>query len=227
MNKPTQHLKFAVLASDSAAMVFERGELKIRLIRVNRPPYFKNHWGLPGGLLKPSETAEEAALRHLWVKGGLKMPYLEQLYTFSRVNRDPRGRVVAVAYLGLGHTSTIRENKKVEKEHEAKWWGLKELPRLAYDHEEVIGAAVRRLRAKLKYTNIAQALLPEEFTLTDLQTLYEKVLGAKLDRRNFRKKFMALGLITSSGKSLRGAANRPASLWRFKSRRLQPVEIMQ
>lgn len=226
MKKPTPKLKFAVLAADTALFTFENKELLVRLIKVDRPPYYANHWGLPGGLIDPKETADRAAWRHLWGKGGVKNAYLEQLYTFSGIHRDPRGRVVAVAYLGLGQEAKLKYKKDSDQKYEACWFSVKELPHLAYDHAEVIKFAFERLKSKLTYTNIAFTLMPKRFTLTELQNLYEKILHKRLDRRNFRKKILSLRILLPVKEELRGLANRPAALYRFKSDKLKLVEII-
>lgn len=222
MDKAPHKLKFAIIATDTVLFTVEGRELKALLMRVRRPPHYINHWGAPGGLIHPKENADEAARRHLWIKGGVRNVYLEQLYTFSRVDRDPRGRVVSVAYLALTPDGGLRTKTK----EEVKWFPVNKLPRMAYDHKEIIARAVRRLKAKLGYTNIAFALLPDEFTLSELQRIYEVVLERKLDKRNFRKKFFALKLLTALEKKKRGGANRPAGLYRFAEKKLKIVEVL-
>ena len=221
--KPPHKLKFAVLATDTVLFTFDKGLLKVLLMKVNRPPFFKNHWGAPGGLIHPKETAEQSAKRHIRAKGGIaRVALTEQLYTFSRVNRDPRGRVVSVAYLALMPSTDM----PAKLPNGVLWFSVKKLPRLAYDHAEVIAQAIARLRAKLAYTNIAFALLPNEFTLGELQRLYETILGRKLDKRNFQKKFLQLQLIRKTGKKRHMGRSRPAELWRFVEQKQKEVEIL-
>lgn len=227
MVNKNKKLKFAVLAADTALFIFDQKELWVRLIRVNRPPYFTNCRGLPGGLIDPKETADEAAKRHLWEKGGVKNTnFLDQLYTFSALNRDPRGRVIAVAYLGLGYKKHILIAENNDKEFNAQWFSVNRLPKLAYDHKEIIRVAVERIRAKLGYTNIASVLLPDEFTLGELQVLYEKILNHKLDKRNFRKKILKLKLLIATARQKRGIPSRPAVLYKFRDRKIKIVEIL-
>lgn len=226
MEKRPKNLRFAVLATDTAIFRFANEKLLIRLIKVNRPPHFSNLWGLPGGLIDPKETADEAARRHSWEKGGIKNMYFEQLYTFSGIGRDPRGRVVAVAYLAIDKSKDINYNLGSASEYSPDWFSIKKLPRLAYDHKEIIKAALERLQAKLSYTNIAFTLLPNEFTFGELQNLYETILRRQFDRRNFRKKFLSLDLIRPVKKERRGAPNRPAALYRFRKLSLTMAKIV-
>jgi len=222
MKKPTPKLRFAVLATDVAIFTLEDEELKVLLIRVHRPPFFINKWGLPGGLIRPQETAEQAAKRILRTKGGVGNTYLEQLYTFSGVKRDPRGRVVSVAYLALIAPHQIKHHN----ESEIQWISVDKLPRLAYDHNEIVEVAVERLKAKLEYTNIVCNLLAREFALSDLQRVYEVILRRKIDKRNFRKKILALKVVKRLRKKRRGEANRPAELYVCRNKKPQIIEIL-
>lgn len=222
MEKAPKNLRFAVLATDTVLLTAHAGKVWVLLMKVDRPPYYIHHWGAPGGLIHPKETAEESAKRHLWVKGKVKNVYMEQLYTFSRVDRDPRGRVVSVAYLALIPAGKVSLDPKPE----LKWFSVEKLPTLAYDHREIIVSALGRLRAKLGYTNIARFLLADEFTLGELQNVYEVVLERKLDKRNFRKKVLALGLVEPVKKQKKGMAHRPAALFRFSEGELRIVEIL-
>lgn len=224
--KKTTTIKFAILAADTVLFIYKNNELFVRLIKVNRPPHFINAWGLPGGLLHPDETADQTAERNLWEKGGVKDAYLEQLYTFSAIDRDPRGRVVAVAYLALADHKQISANDKIASEFEPQWFSLSKLPKLAYDHRQVIAMAKERLQSKLEYTTIAINLLPESFTLSELQKLYETVLENKFDRRNFRKKILSLKIIKKTGAKQFEGAHRPAILYRFVSRSVKTLPMI-
>ncbi len=210
----TRDLKFAVLATDIAIFAIHEGILKVLLIDVNVPPFFKNTFGLPGGLIAPNETAEDSVYRHMKSKAGISVSYIEQLYTFSSIDRDPRGRVVSVAYIGLLPESAVIESLKNEK---VSWKNVKSLPHLAYDHNEVVKVATERLKAKLGYTTIAQGFLPEKFSLSELQNVYEVVLEKQFDKRNFRKKILSLGFLKKLGVQKGGVANRPADLYKFIS----------
>ena len=176
-------------------------------LRRPREPY-QGGWALPGTLLRDGEDLEEAALRILADGPGLERPrHLEQVGTFGAPGRDPRGRVVSVSYLALAP-------RPAEVRPTAAWWPVGEAPALAFDHREILGSAVQRLRAKLSYSNVAYGLLPDTFTLSELQAVYESVLDRALDKRNFRKKVQALGLVTESEGQRRGP-HRPAQLYRF------------
>lgn len=220
--KPAHKLKFAIIATDTVLFSAGQDGLKVLLMKVNRPPFYVQHWGVPGGLIRPNETADEAARRHLWDKAGAKFTHIEQLYTFSGLDRDPRGRVVSVAYLALTPTLDIiaREGNEV------CWFLVSNLPKLAYDHNEIIRTAVKRLRSKFGYTNIAAGLLANEFTLGELQRLYEMILNRKIDKRNFRKKLFQLKLVVGTKKKMRAGRSRPAELYNFMKRAPQIVNIL-
>ncbi|HJQ83916.1 MAG TPA: NUDIX hydrolase, partial [Candidatus Binatia bacterium] len=165
------------------------------------------------------ETLEAAARRHLGTQTGVRGIYLEQLYTFGSPERDPHGRVVSVAYFAL-----IADGGRGPGA-EATWRPVTRLPALAYDHAAVVRTARARLRAKLRYTNLVYGLLPARFTLGELQAMYEAILGRTLDRRNFRKKMLSLGLLRRAAGVRRGA-HRPAALYAFRRRRPMMIEIL-
>lgn len=219
-----QQFVHAILATDIVIFTIQDGKLKVLLIKMTREPYIGS-WAIPGGLIAPDESADEAALRHLRAKTNVKDVYLEQLYTFGSVNRDPRGRVVSVAYFALIPSTNI-SLKTTEDYGGIDWFPVKKLPELAYDHREIIAKAVDRLKSKLAYSTISYSLLPKEFSLSELQTVYEVILARHLDKRNFRKKILSLGLIRSTGKKRRGDANRPAELYTFKKRIPEFVDIL-
>lgn len=215
---------FAVIATDIIIFTVEGTELKTLLIQMGKKP-FGGMWAFPGGLVRPNESVLESAKRHLQEKAGIKNVYLEQLYTFGRINRDPFGRVVSVAYMALIPPKGI--SIKTTKEYEdIRWFSIKKLPPLAYDHKEMAMYALSRLRAKLEYTNIVHNLLHREFTLSDLQEMYEIILAKKLDKRNFRKKIISLGLIKKLSKKTAGTAGRPATLFTFTQRAPTIVDIL-
>lgn len=222
-----QHLRFAVLASDIALFTVREGQLLVRLIRVQRPPHFPNNPGLPGGILDEKETAEEAAKRHIVAKGKVdsEKVYLEQLYTFSEVNRDRRNRVVAVAYLALVPWEKLSPEEKEDTE-DVYWLPVRQAKNLAYDHEEMLRVAVARLRSRVHYTTLIQKLMPREFTLTELEQMYESISGVALDKRNFRKKILKLEILTPLAAKKTGGRYRPAQLYRFTSVRIDEIEIL-
>jgi len=228
-SKPTDStpMRFAVLATDIALFTVRNGELLVRLISVKRPPHFPDNIGLPGGLLAATETAKEAAVRHLETKTGIdpKKVYLEQLYTFSRVERDPRGRVVAVAYLALAPWEGLSPAEQAG-DGESWWARLSDAKKLAYDHDEILSVALERLRSRIKYTTLGSKLMPKEFTLTELERTYESVLKKDLDKRNFRKKILKAGALTELPRKKSGGRFRPAQLYRFASLEVKGAEVL-
>ena len=221
MKKTSKKYKFAVIATDVVIFALHGKELKVLLIKMKKSP-FTGRWAAPGGLIQPKETTDQAARRHLESKTGVKNVYLEQLYTFSRLDRDPFGRVVSVAYFAL--LPNMEGNLKTTKDYfDVGWFSIKKFPQLAYDHKEIIQVALERLRAKLEYTNVVYSLLPKKFTLGRLQEVYEIILGRKMDKRNFRKKFLALGLIRKTKEVSVGLQRRPARLYEFVSNK--PVNL--
>lgn len=181
---------------------------------------------LPGGRVQAGETLDDAAARELTAHSGLANLHLEQLYTFGSPERDPRGHVVSVAYLGLTPPRAATDPGPAGKYTALEWHPVAALPRLAYDHGAVVGIAAARLQAKLRYTNLAHALLDDTFTLADLQSVYETVLGRTLDRRNFRKKILALGWLRPLDRKRRGP-HRPASLYAFRDRSPREVDVLR
>ena len=222
-----EHLRFAVLATDIAIFTVRNKELLVRLIPVHRPPFFTNIKGLPGGLIDPKETAEEAVMRHTKDKAIVdpNKIYFEQLYTFSSPKRDPRGRVVAVAYIGLVPWEKLSTTEQMSME-KALWAPVAHMKALAYDHNEILDAAVKRLRSRITYTTIASKILPDEFTLTEMEEMYKSVLLSDLDKRNFRKKMLKLKILTDLKRKKIGGAHRPAELYRFSSAKIREIEVL-
>jgi 8-oxo-dGTP diphosphatase len=216
--------KYAVIATDVAIFTVENGRLKVLLMKMKKRPYL-GFWALPGGLIKLNESPQDAAKRHLYDKSGVRGVYLEQLYTFGKVNRDPFGRVVSVAYMALVPYADI-VGKVARGGIDTKLFSVESLPKLAYDHREMIKYAADRLKSKLEYTNVVYSLLPKEFTLGELQKIYEIILWRKLDKRNFRKKLLALKMVKKLRKRKVGQANRPAELFGFTSRYPQTMNML-
>lgn len=216
MKQAPAELRFAAMAVDAVVFGFRDKTLYVLVQEVNRPPHYIHIPGFPGGLIASTETAEEAVTRHLKDKVQLTSVYLEQLYTFSALLRDKRNRVISVGYVGCVVPDVMTEKTAPD----AAWVPVAQLKKLAYDHGAMYDMAIARLRGKLAYTTIAQFLLPRYFTLTELQVVYEVVLGVTLDKRNFRKKVLALGFITETGKMQEGVQNRPAALYAFTSKKL-------
>ncbi len=212
------------VAVDVVVFTINENKLKVLLLQLKQTPY-TDDWALPGGMVRLDESLDAATKRHLEEKAGVKNIYLEQLASFGEVGRDPRGRVISVAYYAL---VTLEKTKlKTSDRYSAiSWHDTQNLPTLAYDHKEIISTATERLKSKIGYTNIVYALLPEKFTLTDLQKVYEIILNKTLDKRNFRKKILSLNLVKSAGEVLTGSANRPAQLYSFTSNTPQQAQIL-
>lgn len=212
------------VAVDVAVCTVLDQSLHVLLVETRYGP-FAGWWSLPGGRVRADDSLDEAAARELAAQTGLRNVYLEQLYTFGSPQRDPQGRVVSVAYVALIATRRSPAPAADGKYARAEWRPVAALPPLAYDHATVVATAAARLRAKLAYTNLAYTLLPPAFTLGELQSVYESILGRRLDRRNFRKKVLSLGLLRALGRVRRGA-HRPAALYAFRRRRPMVVEML-
>ena len=186
-------------------------KLRLLLIRRAREP-FQGYWALPGGFISVEEDLAASAVAALERETGMTGVYLEQLYTFGRPDRDPRERVITVAYYALAPASRVQ----VRADGDVAWFALDALPALALDHQEIVALAAQRLAAKLDYSTIAFQFLPEQFSLSELQAVYEIILRERLDKRNFRKQMLALGHLEPSGAERRKGSHRPARLYRLK-----------
>lgn len=211
------------VAVDVVIFTLKEGMLQALLVQVKDGP-FAGRWAFPGGLVGAEESLDQAAERELWERTGVNEGHLEQLYTFGKPERDPTTRVVSVSYLALVPHEGITLGS-ASKYANIRWFHADRLPRLAYDHDQVGRLARQRLRAKLQYTNIVYNLLPSEFTLGELQEVYETILQRRLDRRNFRKHILALGLLKQLRKKRRGT-HRPAALYAFMKRRPMIIEMV-
>lgn len=199
---------------DLAIFTVNNHKLKVMLVQRAEPP-FLDFWSMPGGFLKIGESLEDAAYRVLLEKTGVKNVYMEQLYTFGSPDRDPRARVITVAYFALIPWENLNqpESKKIK---DLIWYSVDQFPKLAFDHREILRYAVKRLRAKASYSNIVYGLMPEHFRLSELQNMYEIIINDKLDKRNFRKRMLATGLLQETGEKDISGAHRPAMLYQFK-----------
>lgn len=199
-------------------------DLKILLVKRNIPP-FQNSWALPGGFVHIDEALEDAAKRELVEETGVRDVYLEQLYTFGDPKRDPRTRVITVAYFALINSEKVRLTAATDVS-DAQWFSVKKLPKLAFDHDTILEYALQRLRWKLEYTTVAYSLLPDSFTLTELQKVYEIVLNRQFDKRNFRKKILSLCILKDTQLMTEDVSHRPAKLYSFKKKSIEIRELL-
>lgn len=201
------------VTTDCVIFGFDEGELKVLLIERGIEP-FLGKWALPGGFINMDEDAETCSRRILKKETGLENIFMEQLYTFTSINRDPRQRVISIAHFALVRKSDYQAIAGLDTTT-VRWFGLSEVPELAFDHQEILLTAKERLKGKIKYQPIGFELLPERFTMPDLHRLYETVLQKELDRRNFRKKMLSFNILTDTGEMQRGAQNRAPKLYCF------------
>src|SRR5436190_21069785 len=210
------------LTVDCVVFGFDEGELKILLIQRGLEP-FKGRWALPGGFVRVDETVDAAARRELQEEAGLTNVFLEQLYTFGAVDRDPRERVVSVAYYAFVKLSDHRAKAATDASN-AQWFPISKGPKLAFDHAAILATALARLKGKVRYQPIGFELLPPKFTLSQLQHLYEAVLGTELDKRNFRKKVLSFGLLRPLKETQMSGRHRPAQLFHFDADKYEKLK---
>jgi 8-oxo-dGTP diphosphatase len=213
-----------LVAVDTVIFSVVDNTLKVLLIRIGGGPY-SGKWALPGGLVRVDESLDMAAERVLSEKAGVDDIYLEQLYTFGAIDRDVRGRSISTAYFALVNSDRFLP-ATIEYYSDIAWHDAACLPKMAFDHAKIVSVGTERLRNKLAYSNIAYGLLPKAFTLTDLQTVYEVILGHELDKRNFRKKILDIDLVKETGKTRQSGQSRPARLYSFTDRKPKMVEVL-
>lgn len=201
------------LTVDCVVFGVDAEDLKVLLVERDLEP-FRGRWALPGGFVHEDEEPADAARRELEEETGLSRIFLEQLYTFGAPERDPRGWVVSVAYYALVKLADQRVRAATDA-RDARWFAAGDVPPLAFDHDRILATALARLRGKVRYQPLGFELLPPKFTLTQLQRVYEKILARPLDKRNFRKKLLATGLVVELPEVERGVAHRAARLHRF------------
>lgn len=206
---------------DCVVFGYDATDLKVLLIQRKLEP-FKGRWALPGGFVQINESLEDAARRELSGETGLGELFLEQLYTFGDPKRDPRERVISVAYYALVKL-TDHALRAASDAQDVAWFPVAELPKLGFDHERIVETALRRLKAKVRYEPIGFELLPEKFTLGELQRLYETVLEQPLDKRNFRKKLLGMELLEALDEYQRDVAHRAAQFYRFNRTRYEQL----
>lgn len=209
------------VTTDCVIFGFDAGELKLLLIERGIEP-FKGKWAFPGGFLNMEENSDECARRELFEETGIENVFIEQLYTFSDVNRDPRGRVITVAYYALVKLSDYKIQAGDDAQS-AKWFPISQVPSLAFDHDRILRVALNRLRGKIRYQPIGFELLSEKFTLPELQNLYETVLEMQLDRRNFRKKILETGLLIDHQESVKGVPHKGAKYFSFDKKKYKEL----
>lgn len=199
------------VTTDCVIFGFDGQRLQVLLIERGIEPY-KGRWAFPGGFLNPDETAEQGALRELQEETGLTGAYIEQFHTYTDPNRDPRERVITIAYYALVR---IQEVKGGDDAAKAQWFALDEVPQLAFDHDRILRDAMRQIRERIHFEPIGFELLPEKFTMKELQSLYEAILDIKFDRRNFAKKMLHFELLTDLDETANPSAKREAKLFSF------------
>jgi 8-oxo-dGTP diphosphatase len=198
---------------DNVIFGFDEGDLKVLLIKRAEEP-FLDQWALPGYFVYPNEELDSAANRVLEELTGLQEVYLEQVKTFGAVNRHPFGRVITVAYFSLVKINDYRL-QPASIASRAQWHPVSEVESLAFDHKEILDRCLQRLKSSVRWRPIGFELLPPEFTLTELQHLYEAILETELDKRNFRKKILSMDLLIDLDQTQEGVAHRPAKLYQF------------
>ncbi len=220
VNLPTFNSVFSI---DCVIFGFDAGELKILLIERNEEPY-KDWLALPGYMVEQDEGIDEAAERILYLLTGLRDLPMRQFHTFGEVDRHPKGRVITVGYYALIRINGQKELKPITPyARKAIWHPVNDLPQLAFDHTEIFKSAFSKIRRRLNYQPIAFDLLPEKFTLTQLQQLYEAILSKKLDKRNFRKKMLSYGILKELDEKQKGVSYRAAKLYKFDRRKYTKI----
>lgn len=211
----SSHERFFV-AVDCIIFGFDKNTLKILLIKRNFEP-MKNKWSLMGGFLGLEESLDNAASRVLQELTGLQDVYLEQLNTYGELNRDPASRVISVAYYALIRTEDY--DAELGKMHQAKWFDITEIPRLIFDHNEMVDKGLRRLRRKARSQPIGFELLPEKFTIPMLQKLYESIYQISFDKRNFRKKMISMDILVKLEEKEKTGSKKGAWFYQFDEKK--------
>lgn len=212
------------VAVDAVVFGYSKTEgVSVLLIKRKYPP-FKNSWAIPGGFVLHEESLEQAVKRELAEETGITVNYLEQLYSFGEPERDPRQRIISIAYFALVKSSLFQQLKASTDAEEAQWFGINKLPPLAFDHKHILQVAIDRIRAKIRYQPIGFELLDKKFPFADLEKLYTALLDRDIDRRNFTKKILSLGLLEDTGELASGTgAGRPSKIYQFNKKRYQQL----
>ena len=218
-NKANEGLKYSYkyphpsVTTDCVIFGFDGVKLKVLLVERGMAPY-KGRWAFPGGFLNMDESAEEGALRELKEETGLEGAYIRQFHTFSNPQRDPRERVITIAYYALVR---MQEVKGGDDASDARWFALDEVPPLAFDHDQILRKAEKTLRQQIHFEPVGFELLPEKFTIKQLQNLYEAILDMRFDRRNFYNKMRRLGMLELTGDTANPSQRREANLFSFNA----------
>ncbi len=212
------------VAVDAIVFGYSKNEgVSILLIQRKYPP-FKNAWAIPGGFVLADESLEEAVRRELREETGIEVNYLEQLYTFGDPDRDPRKRVISIAYFALVKSARFQQLKASTDAENAQWFNFKQLPSLAFDHKKILNLAIERVRTKIRYQPIGFELLDRKFPFADLEKLYIALLDREIDRRNFYKKVMALGILDETDEYAKSEGKgRPSKMYQFNKKRYQEL----
>ena len=208
---------------DIVIFTIQDNELKVLLVNRGIEP-FKGKWTIPGGFVRIGESLEDAAMRELEEETGVKDVYLEQLYTFGNPKRDPRGRVITVAYMALVNSEKTKLHAASDAS-EVDWFSVRKLPSLAFDHKKILDYALKRLKWKFEYTTVAFSLLPKKFPISHVQRIYEIVFNKKFDKRNFKKKLLSLNILKEEGIK-KDVSHRPPMLYSLKKNIGEIVEIV-
>ncbi len=226
ISKAEEELKYCYkyphpsVTTDCVIFGFDGASLKVLLVQRGVEPY-KGRWAFPGGFLKMDESAEEGALRELQEETGLKDAYIRQFHTFSAPNRDPRERVITIAYYALVRMQGVKGGDDAA---DARWFALDEVPQLAFDHDQILRKAEQALRQQIHFEPIGFELLPAEFTIKELQNLYEAILGMRFDRRNFYNKMKRLGLLEQTDETVNPTHRKEAYLFRFRKEKYEELK---
>ena len=221
MQNKSSRLKVAV---DAIVFGYSKQDgVSVLLIQRKYEP-FKGSWAIPGGFVLDSESLEETVERELFEETGIRVNYLEQLYTFGEPNRDPRQRIISVAYFGLVKTSQYQELKATTDAENAKWFNIKKIPTLAFDHKQILSVAINRLRAKVSYQPIGFELLDKKFPFSDLEKLYIALLDREINRRNFSKKILSFDFLEETGEVTKPEGKgRPSKIYQFNQKRYKEL----
>lgn len=202
-----------MVATDCVIFGFDGNDMQVLLVKRAEEP-FKDGWVLPGGFLKMEESAEASAISMLQSKTGLSDTYMEQFHTFSAPDRDVRGRVISIAYYALVRKQEVKVGANAAS---ADWFSLNKLPELHFDHKQILDLALEKLRERIMFKPVGFELLPEKFTMRELQQLYQAILGVEFDRRNFSKKILHVGLLTDLDETAWPTPKRGAKLYKFNA----------